>query len=591
MTRARGAGPPFRDLQTFLRYLEDVGDLKRIQVEVDPALEATEIATRMVLQDGPAFLIERPTGSRYPLALNVLAAPRRIEWALGRPPGEIGEDLVNILDHLNPPSLKGLWRTRSQLRRLLTLRTRTVRRGPCQEVADPPDLSPFPIQTCWPGDGGRFITFGLVITRDPLLGDRNLGIYRLHVYGPDRTGMHWQIQKGGGFHYARAEREGQALPVAVAVGADPALLLAAVAPLPEGLDEVVFSGLLRGRPTELVRGRTVPLEVPAHAELILEGEVAPGERDDEGPFGDHFGHYSHPASFPVFHLKTITRRKSPVYLGTVVGKPPQEDRYLGEAVQEMLRPLIRIVHPEVRDLWAHYEAGFHNLLAVSVWQRYAKEGMKTALGLLGEGQLSLSKVLILVDEAVDPRDLRSVFRALARHFDPKEDFLLLPGVPLDTLDFTSYTLNLGSKMILDATEGGEAVRDPPSIGDPRSLDHRIRASRLLEDALLAVQVEGEAREVLSRLIAAPDLRGVPIIAAVSPDVDLDDRVSLLWGLFTRFDCARDVLFPEVSLRGAWPTYRGPMGIDATFKSGYPDPIVMDDAVVRNVDERWASYWS
>ncbi len=580
-------------LQDFLSQLEREDELARVRVEVDPELEITEIATRVVKQQGPALLFERVKGSPMPLAINVLGSERRIELALGRHPQQVGDELRRLIEAATPPRprrLLGEWRT---IGRLLAAPPRRVRWASCQEVEESPELARLPIMKCWPKDAGRFITCGMVLTHDPETDARNLGIYRMQVIGPDRLLMHWQIQKGGGFHYWKAEQRGQALAVAVVIGGDPVLYIASVAPLPEGIDELAFAGFLRGRRIPLALGRTKVTAVPAEAELVLEGIVPPDERMPEGPFGDHFGHYSHPAPFPVLWVQTVTRRAQPIYLSAVVGKPPQEDRFIGNAVQEMLLPMIRFVHPELRDLWAYYEAGFHSLAVASVTERFGKEGMKTALGLLGTGQMALTKCVVLVDADVDARDFSAVLRAVRDCFDPSKDFLLLPGVPFDTLDFTSLTLNLGSKMVLDATrEGGEAPRIEP-LPDERQvmrLHPRIRNATCLEGTLLAVQVEGEGREVVDTLVRAASLSAVRLIAAVSDDVDLDDRESLLWGIFTRFDPARDVLFTSAELRGAWPVYRGRLGIDATFKPGYPEPIVMAPDVIRLVDARWSQYW-
>lgn len=583
------------DLHSFLAQLDREGQLARIRVQVDPELEITEIATRVVREQGPALLFEQVKGSEMPLAINILGSERRIELALGRHPQEVGAVLKRLLEAAMPPRPKRLldeWRT---VGRILAMPPRRVRRAACQAIEEPPDLARLPIMTCWPKDAGRFITCGMVLTHDPETDARNLGIYRMQVVGPDRVLMHWQIQKGGGFHYWKAEQRGQALAVAVVIGSDPILYLASVAPLPEGIDELAFAGFLSGRRVPLVAGKTKLTAVPADAELILEGIVPPDERLPEGPFGDHFGHYSHPVPFPVLWVQTMTRRANPIYLSAVVGRPPQEDRYIGNAVQEMLLPMIRLIHPELRDLWAYYEAGFHSLAVASVFERFGKEGMKTALGLLGAGQMALTKCLVVVDADVDARDFSAVLRAIRDHFDPAEDFLLLPGVPFDTLDFTSFTLNLGSKMVLDATRQSGGA---PSPGRPveiteaqvKQLHPRIRRVRLLEHALVVVQVEGEGGEVVERLIRSDVLVQTKLIAAVSADVNLDDRESLLWGLFTRFDPARDIRFTSGELKGARPVYRGRLGIDATFKTGYPEPIVMDPEIVRRVDARWNQYW-
>jgi len=582
------------DLQTFLAQLEQQGQLARVRVEVDPELEITEIATRIVKQEGPALLFERVKGSSFPLAINLLGNERRIELALGRHPQAVGVELKRLIEVAMPPRPRAIldeWRTIS---RVLAMRPRRVRRASCQETIEPPGLARLPIMKCWPKDAGRFITCGMVLTQDPERQSHNLGIYRMQVVGLDRVIMHWQIQKGGGFHYWKAEQRQEVLPVAVVIGSDPILYIASVAPLPEGIDELGFAGFLRARPTRLAPCRSIPLAVPADAEMVLEGEVLPGERMDEGPFGDHFGHYSHPAPFPVLHIKTITRKLHPIYLSAVVGKPPQEDKYIGNAVQEMMLPLVRLIHPELQDLWAYYEAGFHSFVVASVHERFGKEGMKTALGLLGEGQMALTKCLVIVDADVDARDSRAVLSAIREHFDPAEDFLLLPGVPFDTLDFTSLTLNLGSKMVLDATRNGHAGDPPPVLIEEApvtKLHPRIQASRLVEGCLLAVQVDGEGRSIVEELVRAPNLGSVKLIAAVSPDVDLRDRENLLWGIFTRFDPARDVVFTESSLNGSWPVYRGRLGIDATFKRGYPDSIEMDPAVIEQVDRRWHQYWA
>ncbi|NQU97025.1 MAG: UbiD family decarboxylase, partial [Chloroflexi bacterium] len=327
-------------------------------------------------------------------------------------------------------------------------------------------------------------------------------------------------------------------------------------------------------------------------EFVLEGVVPPGERRLEGPFGDHFGHYSGRAEFPVFHVRAITRRRNPVYPAVVVGKPPQEDRYLGDAAQAALIPLIRLMHREIKDLWAYYEAGFHNLLVVSVETRYAREPIRTALGLLGEGQLSLTKVLVLVGPDVDVRDRGAVLKAIRHNFRPEEDLVLVSRAPVDTLDFTGEATHLGSKMIIDATPGrGDAPANAvPIPKDLRAVVPNALRWRLVGHTLLAVQVPGEGRAAVEAMAASPILAAVKIAVAVSDDIDIDDDVELMWAIFTRFDPGRDVVFTETKMRGVLPAYRGVMGIDATWKDAYPQPLEMSPEIVRRVDERWAEYW-
>ncbi|MDA1297965.1 MAG: UbiD family decarboxylase [Chloroflexi bacterium] len=584
----------FTDLQSYIRRLEKEGQLQRVQVEVDPELEITEIATRAVREARPALLFENVKGSRYPLAINLLASKKRIELALGRDPEEIGEELVRFAQDVNPPSLGALWRNRKTGLRLLKMRPKIRRSGPAQEIIEEPDLSALPTLKCWPGDGGRFITLPLVFSRDPETGDNNVGMYRMQVYNATTTGMHMQIQKGGGFHYFNAEKMNQPLEMAVALGGDPALILASVMALPEGMDEAAFAGIVRGARTPMTRGKSVNLSVPANAEFILEGTVRPGRRRLEGPFGDHFGHYSEAAEFPVFEIRTVTRRKNAIYPATVVGKPPQEDRYIGDATQQILSPLIRLMHREIKGMWAYYEAGFHNLLVVSVESRYKKEPIKTALSILGEGQLSLSKCIILVGPDVNPRDPSAVLQAIRRNFRPEEDFHLIARTSADTLDFTGPSQDRGSKMIIDATgsqRGGDGISATALPVNLAQLTTGALKHRLVGRTMLVVQMRGEGRPLLERLVRNPLLGDLSIIVAVSEDVDIDNDIELLWGIFTRFDCARDVSFSTAEFKGIEPVYHGIMAIDATWKDSYPKPLVMDPDVVRKVDSQWSRYWS
>ena len=618
----------FHSLHDYLRLLESEGELLRITVPVDPYLEAAEIAVQSMREGGKALLFENIIGSKFPLAMNILASDRRIELALGEDPNVLGEKLINVAEALMPPKPGKLFRLLRPLTpRLLGSRVKSRSVAPSQSVIAKTALSNLPILQTWPDDAGKFITLPQVLTYDPSTGKRNIGMYRVQIYDNESTGIHWQIQKGGGFHYSVAEHSEKPLEIAIAVGSDPALLLATIAPLPEGIDEAMFAGFLRGASTRMVRGKFVSIDVPAEAEFILEGFVPPFERRLEGPFGDHFGHYSNAGMFPVFHLRAITHRENAIFAATVVGKPPMEDTWLGDATQRILGPLARLMHPELRDVWAFYEAGFHNLLGISTKQRYGKEAMKTALSLVTEGQLSLTKCAVVVGEAADNRNFREILCSIRENFDPHYDFLLLPNVPLDTLDFTSYTMNLGSKMILDATpkveasaSGGmypkrtanEFVERTGSIN--RSLtdiDQRIKELILIEGTLLVVKVEGAystsrnaaldlegvlrptgrtiGREVIEKLVANDNVgclpRGTKIVVALSMDINLSSDIEILWGIFTRFDAARDVIFTKMQLNGVSPVYQGIMGIDATWKIGYPNPCVMDEAISSGVARR------
>jgi 4-hydroxy-3-polyprenylbenzoate decarboxylase len=584
----------------FARYLESVGELHRVTVEVNPFLEITEIASRAIREKKPALLFENVKGSPYPLLINSMASDFRCELAVQKHPEQLGEELIRFFGDLFPPKPSTAWGHRGLMKRFLRTPPKHVSAGVSQEIVEQPNLDELPVLTCWPGDGGRFLTLPQVITHDVRTGKRNMGMYRMQVFDRKTTGMHWQIQKGGGFHYYQAEKLGRPLELAVALGTDPALLLATIAALPENIDEAMFAGFLRGRRTEFVKGKTISIPVPASAEFILEGVVQPGERRNEGPFGDHFGHYSHAADFPVFHLSAVTHRRNPVYPATIVGIPPMEDKYLGDATQKILGPLVRLIHSEITDMWAYYEAGFHNLLVVAVDQRYGKEAMKTALGLMGMSQLSLTKCIVLVTEGVNVRNFDEVMKEVRDNFDPHFDFVMIPRVPLDTLDFTSYTMNLGSKMILDATrktatrhgEHPKTERKHVQRRIPRlsTVDRRIQDQHFMHDALLLVKVADHGMTILKKLVKHPALANVPLIAMVSEDVELRDRENAIWGVFTRFDCERDVVFAEQKMIGISPVYKGVMGIDATWKRGYPEALKMTEEVTKRVEERWESYW-
>jgi UbiD family decarboxylase len=592
MARPSAAPPRFADLHDFVTYLERTNRLRRVRAEVDPVLEVPELVQRVIRENGPALLFERPRGSAFPLVMNLFGAMDRIELALGRHPQAIGTELVETLQRLNPPSLKAMWQSREFLARARHMRPRSVRTAPVQEVVEPPALTALPHLKSWPRDGGRFVTFGPTLTQDPASGRRNYGLYRLQIYDDATTGMHWQSMKGGRGHHYEAERRGVPLEAAVVLGGDPITMLAAILPLPEDVDELAFAGFLRGSPTRMVRATSIGLEVPADAEFILEGVVPAGERRSEGPFGDHFGHYSEAADFPVFRVSRVTRRRRALYPATVVGKPPQEDKFMGVAVGEMVGPLIRMINPNVVDLYAYENASFHNLLGVALKERHPKEVIKTAFNLLGTGQLSLTKVTVLVREDVNPRSFDALLRELWYRFEPEERMLLLPIAPLDTLDYTSYRMHVGSKLVLDAT--GEAVTaEPPprSVADPASFDSRVARHRLLEGGFLVVETRSEPRAVLERLVRWEGLGPVKFVVAVSGDVELDSESSLLWGIFTRFDPARDMIFGDQRFVGARPVYSGRIGIDATWKEGYPVPVAMDPDVVRLVDRRWGEYFS
>ncbi len=446
----------FRSLGDFLADLESRGDLLRIREPVSRDLEITEITQRVIRKDGPALLFENVTGSSTPVVMNVLGSPRRIARALNADSLETPMDRIARLVRLRPPAgvmgaLKDLSGTFQTLDTLRSLAPKRVSSAPCQEVeTGQVNLDTLPILRCWPGDGGRTITFPVVVTKDPETGDSHTGIYRLQQYGPDTLGMHFQIHRVGANNYRKWSARGERMPVAAVIGVDPATVLAGLAPVPEGISNFVFAGFLREEPLELVPCRTVPLEVPAQAETVLEGYVDPVERKVEGPFGDHTGYYSAAEPFPVFHVTHITQRRRPIYLGTVTGKPPTEDSVLGKAVERLFLPIVRLVLPELVDMNLPAEGLFINVAIVSIRKAYPYHARKVMHALWGLGQMMFTRYVIVVDEEVNVHDLSEVLYRVGLQADPERDLELVHG-PVDQLSISNPIPNLGGKVGIDAT--------------------------------------------------------------------------------------------------------------------------------------------
>jgi len=444
----------FPDITSFISELERRKDLARISDAVSPNLEIAAVIDRACKSPGggPGLVFERPTGFQMPVAANLFGSMSRICLALGV---DTLDDLAREIDEMTtPPMPKGFVDALKMLplvNRLTDLMPKTVKDAPCQEVVrEDAGLDELPILKTWPEDGGPFITLPLVITRDPETGMRNIGTYRMQVYDRRTTAMHWQRHKGGAQHHRVAERLGKRLDVAVAIGADPVLTYSATAPMPEGLDELMLAGVIGKRRVELVKCRTIDLEVPANSQIVLEGYVEPGERRREGPFGDHTGLYSLADDFPVFHLTCVTMRRNPIYVTTVVGRPPMEDYYLGKASERIFLPLIRKTLPEIVDM--HFPAAgiFHNIVIVSIDKRYPGHARKIMSAFWGLGQLMFSKCIIVVDKDVNAQDEAEVAWIAGTHVDPSRDVVITTG-PVDDLDDAAIYPAFGGKMGIDAT--------------------------------------------------------------------------------------------------------------------------------------------
>ncbi|MFQ5663824.1 MAG: menaquinone biosynthesis decarboxylase [Terriglobia bacterium] len=445
----------FKDLREFLRRLEKEGELKRITAVVDWKLEVAEITDRVTKRGGPALLFENVRGYRMPLAINLFGSHRRMNLALEvNSLQEVADRISGYLDFKTPAGLVDKLKMLPKLAEVGAFFPKTVKSGPCQEVVNRDDFSlfEFPIIQCWPQDGGRYITFPLVFTRNPETGKRNVGVYRMQVFDERTTGMHWQTQKHAAKHFRRARSRSGAgkLEVACALGADPATVFSGVIPAPPDLDELMLAGFLRRAPVELVRCQSVDLEVPAQAEIVLEGYVDLNEFRREGPFGDHTGYYSLADDYPVFHLTCLTHRRNPIYLTTIVGPPPEEDYFMGHAIERILLPVIQLQHPEIVDLHMPAEGIFHNLMIVSIRKSYPGQARKVMNAIWSLGQAMFTKVLVVVDDDVNVHDPRQVTWKALCALDPERDVHFSLG-PVDTLDHAARLPDFGSHMGIDAT--------------------------------------------------------------------------------------------------------------------------------------------
>ena len=458
---------PYSSLREFVQRLEEAGRLVRVAAPVSPALEMTEIQTRLLAEGGPAVLFEnvvRPDGGRYdmPVLVNLFGTVERVAWGMDREPHQlrqVGETLAFLKQPEPPGGLREAVDMLPMLRTVMAMKPRTVGSAPCQEVVwkgDEIDLARLPIQTCWPGEPAPLITWPLVVTRGPGSDKRdsfNLGIYRMQVTGRNTTLMRWLKHRGGAQHHQRWAREkAEPLPAAVVIGADPGTIIAAVTPVPDTLSEYQFAGLLRGRKVELADCLTVPLKVPAHAEIVLEGHVSLTEYGDEGPYGDHTGYYNSVEPFPVFTISAVTMRRRPIYLSTFTGRPPDEPSVLGEALNEVFVPLLQQQFPEIVDFWLPPEGCSYRIAVVSIRKAYAGHARRVMMGVWSFlRQFVYTKFVIVVDDDIDARDWKDVMWAVSTRMDPARDIMVVENTPIDYLDFASPQSGLGGKLGLDAT--------------------------------------------------------------------------------------------------------------------------------------------
>ncbi len=552
----------------------------------------------MIEEGGPALLFKRPKGANFPVVTNLFGTAKRLELAFGRKPRQFVETAARAATELLPPTPEKLWAFRSFIGSALRVGTTRATRAPVTDVVeDQPDLTRLPALTQWPEDGGPFLTLPLVYTELPSDGpagrrhdgQSNLGMYRIQIHGPRTTGIHWQIGKGGGFHYHEAEARGEALPVTIFLGGPPALILAAIAPLPEGLSELLVASLLLGKKLPMTRVAGHAHRLVADAEFAFTGSVAPGTRMPEGPFGDHYGYYSLKHDYPVFDVARAYRRRDAIFPATVVGKPRQEDFYIGDFLQELLSPLFPLVMPSVVDLWSYGDTGFHSLAAAVVRDRYRREAMSSAFRILGEGQLALTKFLLVTDTRRDLRDFRGLLEHVLARCRFESDLFLFGNLAMDTLDYTGPKVNEGSKGVLLGL--GDAIRDLPREFRG-ALPAGARAAVIFCAGVLVVDGPSFAddRSFAERLSTDPSIGEWPLVVLADDAAAAakDDR-SFLWHVFTRFEPAADV-HGRRSLVRNHVAFTPPVVIDARTKPWMPKVVEADPGTVALVDKRWREYF-
>lgn len=601
----------FKDIQHFMRFLEDRGELVRVKAEVDADLEITEITDRVSKNYGKALLFENVKGSDYPVLINSMGSEERMSWALGVEKLEDVErdiaDLINMQNYMKIPSL--IKSVPNLMRLLAVLPWKLPIKGACQEVIEhDPDLSTLPVLKCWPDDGGKFFTLPLVMTKDPDTGVQNTGMYRMQIFDKNTTGMHWHWHKDGREIYDKYRKLGGKMPVSVAIGCDPALIFSAISPLPKMIDEMMFAGYLRKRPVKMVKSITNDIYVPADAEFILEGYVDVNEALRlEGPFGDHTGYYSLADMYPAFHVTCITHKKNPVYPATIVGRPPMEDCYMSKATERAFLPLLKMIYPEIVDYSLPFEGVFHNCVIVSIKKRFPGHGKKVMNSLWGMGQMMYAKMIIVVDADINPHDTKAVAKQVFESLDMTKDLVFSQG-PLDALDHASSTDHYGYRLGVDVTrkfdvEGTESKWDIKIQDDmtaylsthEKILNFDYPMSDVLQGCLVVSikkESKDDVRQLMEELWSQDAMKYNKFLIVVDEDVDSTDTSKVAWKVFNNIDAMRDLVIREVPSE----QFGHRLGIDATKKLAmdghqrvWPDDIVMSDDVKEKVTRRWSEY--
>lgn len=575
------------DLRSYLDLLRSEHELLEIDEAVDPYLEIAEIHRRVIQQQGPALLFRNVKGSSFPVVTNLFGTQPRLDLAFGKKPQEFVRDIVHLLDTIMPPTPGKLWHNRGLFVEAARIGLKNVKKAPILEnEVVPPKLSRLPMLTSWHSDGGPFVTLPLVYTEHPVDRTHNLGMYRIQRHSDNQTGIHWQIHKGGGYHYYEAEKRNQPLPLTLYIGGPPALMLAAIAPLPEDIPELMLTSLVLGKRLPMAKDPRGGHRLVAQAEFALKGVVPPHLRHPEGPFGDHYGYNSLEHDYPVFEVSHLYHRNEAIYPATVVGRPRQEDYFIGDYLQELLSPLFPLVMKGVKSLKTFGETGFHCLAAARVTDRYPREAFAAGLRILGEGQLSLTKFLIITDGDLDISDFRSLWSHVLERVRWDQDLFVFANVSQDTLDYTGPSVNKGSKAMLLGL-GKQAIRELPHSftgGLPLSCTNPVA---FLPGTLV---VEGTAYEESPQLPLTlaqhPGTRDWQVVLLVDNVKEATSSMQeFLWTFFTRFEPAADIYGAATSVKRFHVGLEAPIVIDCRMKPWYTEVLEVDEATRQLVDQK------
>lgn len=577
-----------RDLRSYIDLLKSTGELLVIEEEVDPFLEIAEIHRRVISRGGPALFFSKVKGSAFPVVTNLFGTADRLDLAFGAKPQQFVRDVVNLIETIMPLSSGKLWENRALFLDSLKIGLKRKGRGPILEnCQDPARLTELPMLTSWHSDGGPFVTLPLVYTEHPGGRGHNLGMYRIQRFDDTTTGIHWQIHKGGGFHYHEAEQLGQALPLTLYIGGPPALMLSAIAPLPEDIPELMLTSLLIGEKLQMTADPRGVHDLVANAEFAIVGQVPPNLRRPEGPFGDHYGYNSLAHDYPVFQVSHLYHRNDAIYPATVVGRPRQEDYFIGDYLQELLSPLFPLVMKGVRQLKTFGETGFHCLAAARVFDRYPREAFAAGLRILGEGQLSLTKFLIITDGELDIADFTTLWPHVLERVQWGRDLFIFANVSQDTLDYTGPSVNKGSKAMLMGL-GRDKIRELPREFSG-TLPSGCSEPLVYLPGTLVVQglpYNGD-RDLGHRLASWDGLGDWPFVLLV--DSTAEATISLqefLWTFFTRFEPANDIHAAATSVHRFHVGVKAPVVVDCRMKPWYTEVLEVDESTRQLVDEKY-----